>query len=307
MNLNHLPQHFLNLRPLPHGQGSLRPTGYEMPSSRSPSMLGIDSVMPAIRKHRPNTAGTPSCRGARLASRRSTGAINLPHRGPTARQQTPSPAFSFQIFTDFQRLSPGVTDYGYRYFAPNTGRWPSRDPIEERGGINLYGFVGNDGVNRWDLLGKQGSLVPTNLFADIQLQEEGEECDQDEAEFKSITFEATVHDRVTYDYSNTSTINVSYDIKNSGRVSWIVGTCWRSENGARVCGYLMEDQKSHTFRNSWPQITALSFSYLSCECKNGKKKWVKHDKRQSGTITSDVTWLVVTTRLVWSGFRYTIN
>jgi hypothetical protein len=31
--------------------------------------------------------------------------------------------------------------------------WPSRDPIEESGGINLYGFVGNGGVNRIDLLG----------------------------------------------------------------------------------------------------------------------------------------------------------
>ena len=31
--------------------------------------------------------------------------------------------------------------------------WPSRDPIGEEGGINLYGFVGNDGVNRWDYLG----------------------------------------------------------------------------------------------------------------------------------------------------------
>ena len=31
--------------------------------------------------------------------------------------------------------------------------WPSRDPIEERGGVNLYGFVGNDGVNRLDMLG----------------------------------------------------------------------------------------------------------------------------------------------------------
>ena len=34
--------------------------------------------------------------------------------------------------------------------------WLSRDPIEERGGLNLYGFVGNDGVNRWDWLGMQG-------------------------------------------------------------------------------------------------------------------------------------------------------
>jgi len=31
--------------------------------------------------------------------------------------------------------------------------WPSRDPIGERGGLNLYGFVGNDGINWFDLLG----------------------------------------------------------------------------------------------------------------------------------------------------------
>jgi len=31
--------------------------------------------------------------------------------------------------------------------------WPNRDPIEEEGGINLYAFVGNDGVNAWDILG----------------------------------------------------------------------------------------------------------------------------------------------------------
>jgi RHS repeat-associated protein len=47
----------------------------------------------------------------------------------------------------------GVTDYGYRYYDPVTGRWPSRDPIGEDGGVNLYGFVGNDGVNLWDILG----------------------------------------------------------------------------------------------------------------------------------------------------------
>ena len=31
--------------------------------------------------------------------------------------------------------------------------WPSRDPIEEEGGVNLYGFAGNDGVNRFDRIG----------------------------------------------------------------------------------------------------------------------------------------------------------
>ena len=43
--------------------------------------------------------------------------------------------------------------YGYRYYNPLTARWPSRDPIEENGGVNLYAFVGNDGVNWVDVLG----------------------------------------------------------------------------------------------------------------------------------------------------------
>jgi RHS repeat-associated protein len=47
----------------------------------------------------------------------------------------------------------GVTFYTYRYYDPLTGRWPSRDPIEEQGGANLYGFVGNDGINSIDRFG----------------------------------------------------------------------------------------------------------------------------------------------------------
>lgn len=33
------------------------------------------------------------------------------------------------------------------------GRWLSQDPIGEKGGVNLYGFVGNDGINQIDLHG----------------------------------------------------------------------------------------------------------------------------------------------------------
>jgi RHS repeat-associated protein len=54
----------------------------------------------------------------------------------------------------------GVMYYGYRYFDPVTGRWPSRDPIGEEGGINMYGFVGNNGVNKWDMLGLQAIAPP---------------------------------------------------------------------------------------------------------------------------------------------------
>ena len=41
---------------------------------------------------------------------------------------------------------------GYE-LASGQSKWLNRDPIEEEGGINLYGMVGNDPVNRVDVLG----------------------------------------------------------------------------------------------------------------------------------------------------------
>ena len=41
------------------------------------------------------------------------------------------------------------------HYDPNIGRWISRDPIAERGGLNLYGFLGNDGVAGLDPLGRE--------------------------------------------------------------------------------------------------------------------------------------------------------
>jgi RHS repeat-associated protein len=37
----------------------------------------------------------------------------------------------------------GVTVYGYRYYTPKTGQFLGRDPIGEKGGMNLYGFCAN--------------------------------------------------------------------------------------------------------------------------------------------------------------------
>jgi RHS repeat-associated protein len=43
----------------------------------------------------------------------------------------------------------------YRAYAPSIGRWLSRDPIAERGGLNLYGYVRNNPVHLTDPLGLQ--------------------------------------------------------------------------------------------------------------------------------------------------------
>jgi RHS repeat-associated protein len=41
----------------------------------------------------------------------------------------------------------------YRAYDPNVGRWLSRDPIEELGGVNLYGYVGGNPISTVDLEG----------------------------------------------------------------------------------------------------------------------------------------------------------
>jgi len=44
-------------------------------------------------------------------------------------------------------------NYGFRFYSPSLGRWLSKDPITERGGNNLYGYVKNDPPNWTDALG----------------------------------------------------------------------------------------------------------------------------------------------------------
>ncbi len=71
----------------------------------------------------------------------------------------------FGFSTKLQDAETGLYYYGYRFYNPVTGRWPSRDPIEERGGINLYGFVGNGPVNWYDYLGFSTVTVTVDRYA----------------------------------------------------------------------------------------------------------------------------------------------
>lgn len=43
--------------------------------------------------------------------------------------------------------------YIQRYYDPEMGRWVNRDPVGEFGGSNLYAFVNNNAIDRWDYLG----------------------------------------------------------------------------------------------------------------------------------------------------------
>jgi RHS repeat-associated protein len=59
----------------------------------------------------------------------------------------------FRFSTKYQDDESDLLYYGYRYNKPSTGTWPNRDPLGEEGGVNLYGFIGNNPVNQFDELG----------------------------------------------------------------------------------------------------------------------------------------------------------
>ena len=64
----------------------------------------------------------------------------------------------FRFSSKYADAETGLLYHGYRCYSPSTGKWISRDPLEEQGGLNLYTFVANDPVNKIDPYGLLGVM-----------------------------------------------------------------------------------------------------------------------------------------------------
>lgn len=73
----------------------------------------------------------------------------------------------YQFSTKEYDASTGLNYYGYRYYSPELGRWMNRDPIGERGGVNMYNYAEGAPVNSIDILGLQMGPVPVPGPGDI--------------------------------------------------------------------------------------------------------------------------------------------
>ena len=62
-------------------------------------------------------------------------------------------AFAYRFST--KPLDEIGYDFIGRIYKVEFGRWLSRDPIGENGGKNVYGFVNNNGINYFDILGQR--------------------------------------------------------------------------------------------------------------------------------------------------------
>lgn len=95
--------------------------------------------------------------------------IRETYSSPILSEVEGSGLFSFRFSTKYEDAETGLLYYSYRYYNAETGRWSSRDPIEEEGGLNLYMFVSNDGINKVDPFGLEqlkvlfGAFIPARI------------------------------------------------------------------------------------------------------------------------------------------------
>jgi len=59
-------------------------------------------------------------------------------------------------FGNYLDVETGLTLCGQRYYDSSAGRWINRDPISYAGGLNVYGYVGNNPTNFVDPSGLMG-------------------------------------------------------------------------------------------------------------------------------------------------------
>jgi hypothetical protein len=74
-----------------------------------------------------------------------------------------------------------LAEQAHAFYDPHRGVWLSKDPIGERGGINLYAFCGNNGVNHIDPVGNtflSGSNQYMNLDVSSRLLKHEYICGQ---------------------------------------------------------------------------------------------------------------------------------
>jgi RHS repeat-associated protein len=82
--------------------------------------------------------------------------------------------WNFLFHAEFMDQESGLYNYGYRFYHTALGRWLSRDPIGEIGGLNLYGILANRVTNNIDVLGTACQQDPFFSYEKKKLL--GEKC-----------------------------------------------------------------------------------------------------------------------------------
>jgi RHS repeat-associated protein len=97
----------------------------------------------------------------------------------------------------------GLSNYRNRFYDPATGRFTQEDPIGFNGGINLYGYAGNNPASFTDPFG----LCPPEDDND------GPECEQGNIVTVSLTFSVAVGDGFNIEVGTATNVDNGWAIK----------------------------------------------------------------------------------------------
>lgn len=168
-------------------------------------------------------------------------AINISTGSPDARfeydafgreirsSETSRESWKFRFSSKYYDRETDFLYYGYRYYNSETGRWLSRDPVDEEGGANLYCSVRNDSIARFDPFGLEAKCV----------------CGPDITDALRSTINAiasaffsapkSVRDAACWSLLNPNTAGAAWDI-NDLRAGNFVSSCGeRDRDNRKIC------------------------------------------------------------------------
>ena len=126
---------------------------------------GLLTIREGTESHHPAFDGNGNVTALVKASDRSTAArYQYGPCGETLVVEETGISNSFRFSTKYYDPETGLYYYGFRYYDPVTGRWPSRDPIGEKGGTNLYEFCRNSAISHTDKLGLKLNKVSASDY-----------------------------------------------------------------------------------------------------------------------------------------------
>ena len=169
--------------------------------------------------------------------------------------RNPSP---FGFSTKMRDEQTDLYYYGFRYYDPVTGRWLSRDPIAERGGINLYEFSDNAGMDYVDCFGLDpNNPLATDISGNISWKQDGKK---------------TRNGKISYTLKHYSDcrlvveVHVRFVMPNKMKKVWD-----KTDNNGISQGQMVVNQINQGIANRWNNKYKLCCENCITRCKQGIK------------------------------------
>jgi RHS repeat-associated protein len=125
----------------------------------------------------------------------------------------------FQFSSEFVDYECNLIYYNYRHYDPVAGRWTNRDPIEGKGGCNLYRFTHNNTVNWIDICGLEDKSLDVNDSISETISGMGAPWDK--------TYNWSSKFRIEAKDNPTCTVNLIVKLSLAGTVSDAVKSGWK--------------------------------------------------------------------------------